>query len=112
MTIRTYFPGVITGKKTARSWQGWSRGSERIQGGNDARATGSRCDMVEYKQGQSKKTNNAPPKNENEHAQIDVTHWFTQQKKTSTKRVTKNIKKSYNKAKEQAGIRIITIKRL
>ena len=31
--IRAYFAGVVTGKKTTRSWQVWSRGSERIQGG-------------------------------------------------------------------------------
>jgi len=29
----------------------------------------------------AKKTNNAPQKNENEHAQIVSTRWFTQQKR-------------------------------
>ena len=31
--IRAYFAGVVTGNKTSRKCQGWSRGSERIQGG-------------------------------------------------------------------------------
>ena len=31
--------------------------------------------------GKAKKQTTPPQKNENEHAQIDVTHWFTQQKK-------------------------------
>ena len=47
--IRTYFAGVVTGKKTTRSWQVWSRGSERIQGGNNGRPTGARCDMDGHK---------------------------------------------------------------
>ena len=42
---------------------------------------GARYDMNVYKQEQSRKTNNGPQKNENEHAQIDVTRWFAQQKK-------------------------------
>ena len=46
--IRTHFAGVVTGKKTTRSWQVWSRGSERIQGGNYGTATGSRCDTIGY----------------------------------------------------------------
>ena len=83
-----------------------------MQGGNYDRATGSRCDIFGYKQEQSKKTKNVTQKNENEHTQIDVTRGFTQQKQTSTKRATKIIKKSYNKAKEQAGIIIIIISRL
>ena len=82
----------ITDKKTTRSWQVWSRGSERIQRGNNGRATGSRCDIVDYKQEQRKKTNNALRKNENEHVQIDVTRWFTQPKKQSLNRAKKNTK--------------------
>ena len=99
--IRTYFSGVITGKKTSRSWQGWSRGSERIQGGNDGRATGSRCDMIEYKQEQSKKTNNVPQKNENEHAQIDATHWFTQQTKQAQNESQKTSRKATTRQKNK-----------
>ena len=72
-----------------------------MQGGNDGRATGSRCDMVEYKQGQSKKTNNAPPKNENEHAQIDVTHWFTQQKKQAQNESQKASRKATTRQKNK-----------
>ena len=49
--------------------------------------------MFGYKQEQSKKTNNAPPKNENEHAKIDVTRWFVQQKKQVQNEPQKSIRK-------------------
>ena len=62
---------------------------------------GARYDMNVYKQEQSRKTNNGPQKNENEHAQIDVTRWFAQQKmqarnepkKASRKATTRQNKK-------------------
>ena len=47
--IRAYFAGVVTGNKTSLSWQRWSRGSERIQGGNNGKSTGARRDMDGYK---------------------------------------------------------------
>ena len=56
--------------------------------------------MNVYKQEQSRKTNNGPQKNENEHAQIDVTRWVVHQKKTSTKRGKKTSNKSFIKEKK------------
>ena len=46
--IGTCFSGVRTGNKTSLSWQGQSRGSERIQGGNCGRPTGERYDIDVY----------------------------------------------------------------
>ena len=81
--IRTYFAGVVTGKKTTRSWQAWSRGSERIQGGIMAEQRVRGATWLSMSKSKAKKQTTPPEKNENEHVQIDVTRWFTQQKKQS-----------------------------
>ena len=72
LTIRVYFAGVVTGNKTSISCQRWSRGSERIQGGNNGGPTGVRCDTNGNTQGGAKKPNNGTKRNENEQPQIDV----------------------------------------
>ena len=71
--IRAYFAGVVTANKTSRNWQGLSRGSERMQGGNHGKATDVRCGMDVYKEAGSKKSSNKFKQNENEHVQINVT---------------------------------------
>ena len=87
--IRAYFAGVVTDNKTSHNWQGWSRGSERIQGGNYDRPTGFWYDMDAKTQVKCIKANNGPKKNENEQAQICVTRCFTKQQKASRKRAKK-----------------------
>ena len=74
---------------------------------------GARYDMNVYKQDQSRKTNNGPQKNENEHAQIDVTRWFAQQKMQARNKPKKTSRKAttrQNKSRQQNKVNKLCVK--